>query len=83
MAYGKINKADKMICINSIDKKLLYQLLKNGSVVLLDKHKNANGDAKIRILIIIYLTEKLVRRANEENESILDKIPLREKILKF
>ena len=48
----------------------------------MDIHKNANGAAKINNLISIYLKAKLTSKAQEEKDSILDKIPSIENILK-
>ena len=64
-----------------MDRKDLYQLFKKPSVVLLDIHKKAKGAARIKSLIIMYLNAKLTKRPNEEMQSVLVKIPSKEKIL--
>ena len=78
---NKINATTN--CINNKDKKLLYQLWKNPLVVLFNKHKNANGDSSINTLVKIYLKVKFITKLKEEMESIQDKIPSIENILKL
>ena len=79
---GKISKAEIMIWINRRESRLLYQLLKNPSVVLFDIHKKANGAANTKSFISMYLRAKLVSIANTDIDSMLDNIPSKENMLK-
>ena len=74
---------DIIICINSREKKLLIQHLNKLEVGLLIKHRNANGENKIRTLVRIYLIEKERIKEKEDMEIILVSIPLNEKRLNF
>ena len=82
IAYGIIRRAEMTICINSMESKVRYQLFRNPSVDALQKHRKANGEAKISNFIIIYLSEKLIRRPNAEIDRVLVNMPSKEKKLK-
>ena len=78
-----IKSTEITICISNMDRRVLYQLFKKPSVDLFDMHKNANGAAKTKSFIIMYLNAKLINRPNDEIESVLVRIPSKEKILKL
>lgn len=83
MAKGRSKISATIIWINNKDRKLLSQLLKNPLVVRFNKHKKAKGESRIKTFVKIYLKVKCKTRVKDEKESILDKIPSIEKILKF
>ena len=80
-AYGINNKAEIIICRRSRDIKDLYQLFKKPSVDLFAKQRKANGAAKIRSSIKIYRKAKLRSKAKAEIESMLVRIPSKEKMV--
>ena len=83
MANGNNKIMATNICTNSKDRKLLTQLLKNPEVFLFNRQMNANGEKSTRTLTIMYLIAKVMIKLIEEIESIPDKIPSMEKILKL
>ena len=64
-------------------KKVRYQLFKNGSVVLFEKHRNANGADKISNLTKIYLNAKLASKVIAEIDRVAESMPFSENILKL
>ena len=81
IAKGKRKIRETIICIRRRERKLLNQIRKNPTVDLFNKHKNANGESKIKTLVKIYRKVKCRTKVNEEIESILLRIPSIEKIL--
>ena len=71
------------VCRKRRDSRHLNQLLKNPEVVWFNKHNIAKGDSKTRTFIIIYLKAKLIIRVKDETESIPERIPFIENILKL
>ena len=78
-----IKSTEINICISNMDRRVLYQLFRKPSVDLFDIHKNANGAARTRSFIIMYLNAKLTSRPSDEMERVLVKIPSKEKMLKL
>ena len=66
---------DITICKISSESRLLNQLLKKPIVDELLRHNIAKGDSNTSTLISMYLNAKLIIKANEDIESIPDKIP--------
>ena len=66
---------DITICKINSESRLLNQLLKKPIVDELLRHNIAKGDSNTSTLISMYLNAKLIIKANEDMESIPDKIP--------